>query len=133
MQKITMCGYRCDLCKAFAPNIEEKDERAELSRVWGKYYDLEIKPEHIYCDGCRCIREGAVRIDGNCPVRQCVIGKEVDNCGDCDSFPCNTFQERKGFSPEEAEEKLGADFDPEEYQNYLLAYDNLTRLKTRKE
>lgn len=22
-----MCGYRCDLCKAFAPNIKNKDER----------------------------------------------------------------------------------------------------------
>lgn len=129
MNKITMCGYRCDLCKAYAPNIETNDEREMLSKVWKKYYDLDIKAEQIYCDGCRCCKEDAVRIDSNCPVRQCVLQMGIDNCGDCGSFPCETFGERKGLSLEEAKEKLMADFDLEEYNNYLAAYDNLGRLQ----
>lgn len=129
MQEMTMCGYKCELCKAYAPNIESKDERSKLSMIWNKYYDLDIKPEQIYCDGCRCFREGATRIDNNCPVRKCVIQMNIEHCGNCTSFPCDTFNERKGLTIEEAQAKLGSRFDYEEYQEYLLAYDNFTRLK----
>lgn len=124
-----MCGYRCDLCKAYAPNIEKNDDRAMLSEIWKKYYDLDIKAEQIYCEGCRCSKEDAVRIDNNCPVRKCVIQRNIDNCGDCTRFPCSVFLERKGLSYEGAKEKLGASFDEEEYQSCLSAYDNYTRLK----
>ena len=48
-----MCGYSCDLCKAFVSNIINKDEREILSNMWKKYYDLDIPTEEIYCDGCR--------------------------------------------------------------------------------
>lgn len=122
----TMCGYRCDLCKAYAANIQKNDERDILSQVWKKYYNLDIKAADIYCDGCRCNDKNAKRIDQNCPVRACVMTKAVDHCGECDEFPCPTFNERKGLSLEEA--KVISDFDKKEYDDYLLAYDNLTRL-----
>lgn len=130
MEKIlTMCGYRCDLCKAYAPNSKKKDERNLLSQVWKKYYDLDIKKEDIYCDGCRCDHYHVKRIDQNCPVRACVISRNIESCGKCNDFPCDTFHKRKGLSAKEAKEKLNQDFNQEEYDNYLLAYDNLTRLK----
>lgn len=128
MKRITMCGYRCDLCKAFAPNINNKDEREVLSDIWKKYYDLDIPAEQIYCDGCRCIKENGKRIDMGCPVRMCVIEKQVDHCGECIDFPCETFNERKGLSLQEAKEKLGFNFCVDEYNSYLLAFDNMTRL-----
>jgi hypothetical protein len=127
MENLTMCGYCCDLCKAFAPNIQNNDEREVLSRLWSKYYGLDIKAEQISCDGCREI--DGKRLDSSCPVRKCVVQKEVDNCGNCSSFSCSNFNERKGLSLEEAQEKLGTDFSLDEYNNYLLAYDNMTRLK----
>lgn len=40
-RRITMCGYICDLCKAYAQNIQKQDERALLSTLWGKYYRLD--------------------------------------------------------------------------------------------
>lgn len=128
MDKITMCGYRCDLCKAYAPNIKSNDEREKLSNVWNKYYDLEIPADKIYCEGCRCSKENTKRIDMNCPVRKCVIEKQVDNCGECIEFPCVIFNERRGLSFQEAKEKLGNNFCADEYHNYLSAYDNVTRL-----
>jgi len=51
---ITRCGYCCDLCKAFEPNIKENDQRKELSKAWKDYYNLDILEEDIHCDGCRC-------------------------------------------------------------------------------
>lgn len=128
LMEITMCGYRCDLCSAYAPNIKNKDEREMLSNVWSKYYELDIPIEKIYCDGCRCTKENAKRIDSGCPVRRCVIEKNVSHCGECIEFPCATFDERKGLSFHEAKEKLGSKFCANEYNNYLLAYDNMTRL-----
>lgn len=132
MGNITICGYRCDLCKAFAPNIKNIDERQILSIMWKKYYDIDISVEQIYCDGCRCSKENAKLIDNNCPVRKCVMEKQLDNCSECLEFPCSIFDERKGLSLQEASEKLGCDFCTNEYNNYLLAYDNMTRLKEYK-
>jgi len=71
--KLTMCGYCCEMCKAYAPNIRKNDERNV-------------------------------------------------------SYPCNTFMERKGLSYEEAENEQKELFNPKEYQDYMLAYDNKSRL-----
>ena len=126
---ITMCGYRCDLCKAYAPNIKKKDERIELSKAWKKYYGLSIQPDDIYCDGCRNMNKDAKRIDMGCIVRTCVMEKGLEHCGDCEEFPCVKFGERRGLSYEKAKEEQGSNFDEEEYDKYLKAFDNETRLK----
>lgn len=68
-------------------------------------------------------------IDVNCPVRKCVIEKQIGACNECSDFPCTTFCERKGLSFEEAKEEQGSNFNEDEFNNYLLAYDNMTRLK----
>ena len=130
--KITMCGYDCGLCKAYAPNIKKNDQREELSRMWKKYYDLDIPAKNIYCEGCRCEKTDAVRIDSDCPVRKCVIESNQKHCGECAKYSCDTFSQRKGLSIEEAREKAHDDFDPDEYNEYLLAYDNKTRLEELK-
>lgn len=129
---ITMCGYICDMCKAFAPNIKKKDERECLSLLWRKYYDLDILAEKIYCDGCRSKRKDARLIDNSCPVRACVLQNQVDNCSECSKYPCEVFQERKGLSYAEAKEEQGALFNEEEYEEYMLAYDNKSRLDRRR-
>jgi hypothetical protein len=125
---MTMCGNRCDLCKAYVKNVERRDERAELSRMWEKYYGLNIPPEDIVCDGCRSMKPDARRVDAGCPVRACVLAKGMSHCGNCAGYPCKTFGERAGLSAEEAERKAPDGFSAAEYACYLAAYDNLTRL-----
>ena len=127
-RRLTMCGYLCDICKAFASNIKKKDERECLSALWRKYYDLDINVENIYCEGCWSMKEDARRIDNNCPVRACVLQNRLDNCGQCSKYPCEVFMERKGLSYEEAKKEQGQLFDEEEYEEYMLAYDNKSRL-----
>nr|WP_308741982.1 DUF3788 family protein [uncultured Anaerocolumna sp.] len=126
--KLTMCGYCCEMCKAYAPNIRKNDERNELANMWKKYYNLDIPPESIYYDGCRCTNKNARRVDNNCPVRVCVMNKGIEDCSECVSYPCNTFMERKGLSYEEAENEQKELFNPKEYQDYMLTYDNKSRL-----
>ncbi|HPZ23017.1 MAG: DUF3788 family protein [Bacillota bacterium] len=127
-RRITMCGYICDHCKAYARNIKKHDERERLSALWGKYYGLDIPAGAIYCDGCRSTKKDARRIDNNCPVRACVLENKVDNCSECSKYPCAVFSERKGLSCAEARQVLGESFSEEEYEEYMLAYDNKSRL-----
>lgn len=127
-EAITMCGYRCDLYKAYAGNIQKQDERQMLSDMWKKYYDLDIRPEDMWCDGCRCTLEDARRIDRTCPVRVCVLAKQINSCADCGQYPCEVFMQREGLSIEKAHAKLGERFCEREYETYLFAFDNRTRL-----
>lgn len=131
-RRITMCGYICDMCKAFSENVKKHDEREILSALWKKYYDLDIPPEAICCDGCRNTKNDARRIDRNCPVRKCVLKTKVDNCSECSKYPCELFSEIKGLSCAEARQKQGDLFNEEEYEEYMLAFDNKTRLDRRR-
>ena len=50
---LTRCGYRCDLCLAYWPNITANPaNRQKLSDGWFKYFGFRIPPEEIQCDGC---------------------------------------------------------------------------------
>ena len=125
---VTMCGYKCDLCWAYAKNIKKEDRRKELSAMWKKHYDFDIKPEDIYCDGCRSKKKDAKLIDDKCPVRLCATDRKLTGCSECGAYPCGTFMLRKGMSAGDAKSALKGEFDIDEYETYLLAYDNKTRI-----
>jgi hypothetical protein len=129
---LTKCGYCCDLCKAYAPNILKNDQRKGLSEMWRSCYNVDIPIEDIYCEGCKCQKQGAKIIDADCPVRECDINKELSHCGQCSTYPCNKFNQRKGLSVAEAQEILKSDYDGSKYNEYLLAYDNKTRINELK-
>ena len=129
-RKTTMCGYCCDMCKAFAGNVKKNDQRAILSEYWKKYYGLNIPAEKMQCDGCRCKKDDARRIDGACPVRACVLERKLHDCSACEGYPCQAFLSRKGLSLEEADGACGLDL--QDYYEYLGAFDNKSRLDRRK-
>ncbi len=130
MEELTMCGYRCDLCRAYAGNVATRDQRAEQIRIWEKYYGgfQDATPESVYCEGCRCDKPDARRIDAGCPVRACVSAKGIAHCGDCADYPCDTHEQRRGLSREDARRKAGDAFNDAEYEGFLTAFDNKTRL-----
>jgi hypothetical protein len=121
-----MCGYRCDLCKAFSQNIKINDQREMQIKMWQKYYGGFEKAtiENTFCEGCRCDKPDAKRIDTGCKVRKCVIDKGLLHCGQCSEYPCDTFNLRAGLTFDEAKQKLHESFSPNEYNNFILAFDN---------
>ena len=121
-QELAMCGCCCDLCKAYAPNVEKNDQRKILAEMWNKYYGLDPSVMDS-CEGCRNNPS-----DEDCPVRKCVLEKDLNHCGDCSDFPCEVFYQRCGSFSEEKKK----DFDMDEYNEYILAYDNETRLNEYK-
>ena len=90
---LSYCGMRCDLCLAFLPNANEHPENRQiLSDGWHQYFGFRIPPEEIVCNGCR--NSENLTLDEDCPVRPCVIERELEHCAQCDDTVCEKLQER---------------------------------------
>ena len=123
---LTRCGYRCDLCLAYRPNIAKNPlSQQKLSDGWFKYFGFRIQPENIQCDGC--MADHARLIDQGCPVRPCVLEKGLDNCAACDEFICDKLEERIVVY-EEVKQRVGKDIPKDDYTSFIQPYENLRRL-----
>ncbi|MBI4732315.1 MAG: DUF3795 domain-containing protein [Chloroflexi bacterium] len=128
---LTRCGYRCDLCLAYRPNVEQNPaNRQKLSNGWYKYFGFRLPPEAICCDGC--MSENPRLIDQTCPVRPCVIEKGLDNCSQCEEYVCAKLTERLVVL-EEVRRRLGAEISADDYACFILPYENRKRLDALKE
>jgi len=126
---ITKCGYRCDLCLAYKPNVEAHPENRQiLSDGWHKYFGFRIQSEDIYCDGC--LSEGGKLIDKSCPVRPCAIEHGVDHCDQCEEFVCEKLQGRL-VDFNEIQVRFGEVIPQEDRQRFIMPYENKTRFKNR--
>ena len=123
---ITKCGYRCDLCLAYKPNVEKKDQRSLLSDNWFNLYGFRIEPNDIVCEGC-VSGENPLLIDKNCPVRPCVVLKGIDNCAYCDEYICNKLKQRI-VSRDSIEDKLNKKLSDKEYELFVKPYESKVRL-----
>lgn len=123
---LSKCGYRCDLCLAYAPNITEHPENPQiLSDGWFKYFGFRIPAEDIYCDGCPA--ENPRLIDTSCPVRPCVIAKGFTNCAHCECYGCSKLVER-WVTLEQMLMKSTGPIQIEDYERFILPYENKKRL-----
>lgn len=123
---LSRCGYRCDLCLAYRPNVARNDQRRILSDGWHKYFGFRIPPEKIICDGC--MAAGApVLLDTGCPVRPCAIARNLKNCGSCSDYACDKLKQRL-VSRAEMERKRGAPIPDDDYELFVKPYDSKDRL-----
>jgi hypothetical protein len=125
---LSKCGYRCDLCLAYAPNVEKNDRRIELSDGWFRIYGFRIDPDSIVCEGCVSSDSPNV-IDKECPVRPCVVSRKIENCAYCDEFVCEKHKQR-GVSREDVENRLGRRTDETEYELFIRPYESERRLRS---
>lgn len=124
---LTRCGYRCDLCLAYRPNLESNPENRQiLSDGWFTYFGFRIPPEEILCDGC--LAEDARLVDTACPVRPCVIERGLPNCAACGQYICAKLEERM-VSREEVHQRMRAEIPEEDYRRFILPYENKPRLE----
>jgi hypothetical protein len=124
---LTRCGYRCDLCLAYRPNVESNPaNRPILSDGWQQYFGFRLPPEQICCDGC--MAENPHLIDKNCPVRPCVLARGLDNCAQCDDYGCEKLQERL-VDYEALRLKSGQAIPPADRLRFILPYENKLRLE----
>lgn len=97
---ISKCGYRCDLCPAYGPNIKSDDDKQRMCDAWAKYFGSKIQPEEITaCAGC-------LQGDGDpdCDVRPCADEKHLENCAHCDLFACDKLKPRMNIVEEKVDD-----------------------------
>jgi len=123
---LTRCGYRCDLCLAYRPNVEKDPASTQkLSDGWHKYFGFRIPPEKILCDGC--MAENPKLIDSSCPVRPCVIERGLENCAQCDEYICEKLRERI-VTYEQVRDRVGVEIAEDDYNCFIRPYENKLRL-----
>ncbi len=123
---ITRCGYRCDLCLAYKPNVEANTQNQQiLSDGWFKYFGFRLMTEEICCDGC--MSDDPKLIDKRCPVRPCVIEKRIENCSQCDEYICEKLTERI-VEYQKTRNMIGDEIPKEDYIRFIRPYENKRRL-----
>ena len=98
---IAACGNDCAVCPRYTkPPFEQTPEELHKTAVlWHKigYRDRVVSNEEISCMGCSV--ETWCRYD----IVKCVNEKNVENCGQCENYPCETIREcfkvTKSFIP----------------------------------
>jgi hypothetical protein len=123
---LTRCGYRCDLCLAYRPNIETHPENRQiLSDGWHRYFGFRIPPEDIVCDGC--MAESPILIDKSCRVRPCVLERGLANCSQCAEYVCARLTERLVVF-EDIAAKFGEAIPEVDRARFIAPYENKRRL-----
>jgi hypothetical protein len=124
---LSRCGFRCDQCLAFRPNIEaDPAVRQALSDGWHTYFGFRIPPEEIVCDGC--LAEDSLPIDAACPVRPCAIERNLAHCGLCGEYICARLQDRI-IVFEDIAAKVGGQIPEEDRARFIAPYENKVRLE----
>lgn len=124
---LTRCGYRCDLCLAYRPNVEANpSNRQILSDGWFLYFGFRIPPEGILCDGC--MAEDPCLIDQACPVRPCAIERGLGNCGECSDYGCEHLAQRLVVY-EEIAARMDAPIPEKDRARFIAPYENKARLE----
>jgi hypothetical protein len=125
-QVLARCGYRCDLCLAYRPNIEaEPVNQTILSDGWQEYFGFRIPAEDILCDGC--MSDNPRLIDKACPVRPCVIRRDLANCSECPEYACDKLADRLVVY-EELASGHPCPIPPEDRARFIRPYENKERL-----
>jgi hypothetical protein len=123
---ISRCGFRCDLCMAYKPNLLKNPGSAQiLSDGWFKYFGFRVQPEHIHCEGCLNLE--FIPLDSDCPVRPCVSEKKYSTCAECGEFICGKLESRI-VDRSAIQKELGIVIPEEDYQRFILPYENKDRL-----
>lgn len=130
-QILSRCGYRCDLCLAYRPNVEANPSNQQiLSDGWHRYFGFRMPAENIICDGCTADRPRL--IDKTCPVRPCVIERGLTNCSECPDYVCDKLADRLVVYKELAAGHPEP-IPPEDRARFIAPYENRKRLDQLRE
>jgi hypothetical protein len=132
-QIISKCGFRCDLCLAYYKNLQNKEDREKLKYGWMKYFEINIDPAQLHCEGCASNDKNAKVADSSCPVRPCALEKGYNTCAECDEYICDKLKTRAcAYQP--VLEKFSVGIPDEDFQIFIKPYQgdkNLNDLRSK--
>jgi predicted DNA-binding transcriptional regulator YafY len=81
------CGLDCSKCPARIAFLEDDPElRRRTAKEWSEKYNVSVKPEDVFCSGCRVEGEPKICHCNVCEVRRCGRERGVANCGECSDY-----------------------------------------------
>ena len=100
-QLIGCCGLDCETCDARIATLTNDDAlREKTAALWTKLNGVTITPDMIHCTGCRMEGAKTPFCDKLCPIHNCVRGKNLDTCADCEQMDgCPTLGSIAANSP----------------------------------
>ena len=84
---IAYCGLDCEKCEARIATLNNDDaQRERVAKKWSELNGVEITSAMINCQGCRMDGVKTPYCEAMCPIRQCAMRKQVENCASCDEM-----------------------------------------------
>jgi len=93
--RASFCGLFCESCPLYVGTIYEPESLKFLADRYGKSVD------ELRCRGCRSEVNSFYCSD--CSIRECVKGKGLHFCSECDNYPCEFLKEFQIRMPHRAE------------------------------
>lgn len=87
---IAACCLDCESCETYqAHQANDLEKKKDIAERWSKHYEGELCASDIVCEGC--MSEGTRFVwCQKCPIRDCVTGKGLNNCSECEIGSCDT-------------------------------------------
>ncbi len=79
------CGMYCGCCPIYRA-AHDRDEK----RIFEISFRTRCTIDRIQCEGCGTPNRFA--LSTGCIFRKCAAGRDLESCGDCPDFPCDTLQ-----------------------------------------
>ncbi|MFO7882028.1 MAG: DUF3795 domain-containing protein [Kosmotogaceae bacterium] len=100
MNKIAYCGLLCEECEIYKATIKNDNNLREDTAKRFSSYNYPLSKEDINCLGCSGNEKDLFRFCNECEIRLCGIKREVNNCGECDDYPCDKLSKPFEMNPE---------------------------------
>ena len=95
------CGLICNDCPIFQASDDPRIA-GSISKWFKENQNIDIKPEQIGCSGCLGNREK--HWSPECWILKCCVDdRGLDNCSQCDEFPCDRLNKWAGENDKYAE------------------------------
>lgn len=87
---LAACCLDCASCETYlAHQAKDFGKKEDIAARWSKHYDGALTASDIVCDGC--MSDGDIFVwCSKCPIRDCVTGKGLNNCSECEIGTCET-------------------------------------------
>jgi hypothetical protein len=108
-EMIACCGVDCGACPAYHAKLKDDDDlRKKTAKEWSQP-EYEIPYQDINCDGCRTSEDESIfkHWPTECPVRLCVLERNLENCAYCDDYVCDKLEGVLQMMGKSARENLG--------------------------
>ena len=107
---LAACGLDCTVCPAHQAYVHDDPElRRRTAEEWSRAFNAAIRPEDIFCSGCRAEEGPKIGHCNECPVRRCAIDRDLPNCGECGDYPiCETIAGYLKMMPPDSRARLDA-------------------------